>query len=47
MIQTVDSEKLADSLNKAWAKVKSQNPQKEKLKILIQINTSGEDGRCD
>uniref|UniRef100_U5ET25 Pyridoxal phosphate homeostasis protein n=1 Tax=Corethrella appendiculata TaxID=1370023 RepID=U5ET25_9DIPT len=43
MIQTVDSEKLADSLNTAWGKLKTGQPGKENLEILIQINTSDED----
>lgn len=42
MIQTVDSEKLANSLDAAWSKV--QPAPSEPLRVLIQINTSGEDG---
>ncbi|KAH8278674.1 hypothetical protein KR018_006771 [Drosophila ironensis] len=41
MIQTVDSQKLATKLDAAWAK--QQPPQDQPLKVLIQINTSGED----
>lgn len=43
MIETVHNAKLAEGLNKAWEKVKAQNPEKQKLNVLIQINTSGED----
>lgn len=44
MIETVHNAKLAESLNKAWEKVKADKPDKSKLNVLIQINTSGEDG---
>lgn len=43
MIQTVDSEKLANSLDAAWSKL--QPTPSEPLRVLIQINTSGEDGK--
>lgn len=43
MIETVDSEKLANSLNKAWDQLETDN--KKPLQILIQVNTSGEEGR--
>lgn len=42
MIQTVDSEKLATKLDAAWSK--RQPTPEEPLQVLIQINTSGEDG---
>lgn len=42
MIQTVDSEKLANSLDAAWSKL--QPTPSDPLRVLIQINTSGEDG---
>ncbi|ALC47546.1 CG1983 [Drosophila busckii] len=41
MIQTVDSEKLANSLDAACSKL--QPALSEPLRVLIQINTSGED----
>ncbi|KAH8382276.1 hypothetical protein KR009_002670 [Drosophila setifemur] len=41
MIQSVDSEKLATKLDAAWSKV--QPTPEQPLKVLIQINTSGED----
>lgn len=41
MIQTVDSERLANGLNTAWEKI--QNDNKNPLSVLIQINTSGEE----
>ncbi|XP_058467233.1 pyridoxal phosphate homeostasis protein [Malaya genurostris] len=43
MIETVHNTKLAESLNKAWEKVKTEKPDRNKLNVLIQINTSGED----
>lgn len=45
MIETVHNAKLAESLNKAWEKVKADKPDSSKLNVLIQINTSGEDGK--
>lgn len=47
MVQTIDSEKLAESLNNSWERA---NPSDQvKLKVLIQINTSGEKEKngCD
>lgn len=41
IIQTVDSEKLADTLNKQWIKVRNGE---EIMNIMVQINTSGEEG---
>lgn len=41
MVETVDSEKLADNLNKQWAKYRKAE---EKLKVMVQVNTSGEEG---
>ncbi|XP_034487904.1 pyridoxal phosphate homeostasis protein [Drosophila innubila] len=43
MIQTVDSEKLANSLDAAWSKV--QPTPSEPLRVLVQINTSEEDAK--
>ncbi|XP_052866670.1 pyridoxal phosphate homeostasis protein [Anopheles cruzii] len=44
MIQTVHSIKLAEGLNKAWEKLKTEHPEKQaKLNVLVQVNTSGED----
>ncbi|XP_026323100.1 pyridoxal phosphate homeostasis protein [Hyposmocoma kahamanoa] len=42
MIQTVDSKKLADSLNKQWTKVRNGE---EMLNIMVQVNTSGEEAK--
>ena len=41
MVETVDSLKLADALNKSW----SRTGKSEKLKIMVQVNTSDEKGR--
>lgn len=41
LVETVDSEKLALALDAAWAREKGTSA--EKLKIMVQINTSGED----
>uniref|UniRef100_T1DLS6 Pyridoxal phosphate homeostasis protein n=1 Tax=Crotalus horridus TaxID=35024 RepID=T1DLS6_CROHD len=38
MVETVDSIKLADKVNNTWQKKNSS----EKLKIMVQVNTSGE-----
>lgn len=43
MIQTVDSEKLANGIDAAWAK--RQPEPTEPLRVLVQVNTSGEDGK--
>ena len=42
LVETVDSEKLALALDAAWAREKGTSG--EKLKVMVQINTSGEDG---
>lgn len=42
MIETVDSQKLVDVLNKKW---ESLNKAEDKLNVMIQINTSEEDGK--
>uniref|UniRef100_A0A8D2LJN2 Pyridoxal phosphate homeostasis protein n=2 Tax=Varanus komodoensis TaxID=61221 RepID=A0A8D2LJN2_VARKO len=41
MLETVDSIKLADKVNSSWQKKGSS----EKLKIMVQVNTSGEDSK--
>lgn len=41
MIQTVDSEKLAEAVNNAWEKNRLET--EGKLKVLIQVNSSGEE----
>lgn len=43
MIETVDNEKLAVNLNKKWTEVRQSD---NKLNIMIQINTSLEDGNA-
>ncbi|EDW39376.1 GL14062 [Drosophila persimilis] len=43
MIQTVDSEKLATKLDAAWSKLKPDT--EPPLRVLIQINTSGEEAK--
>lgn len=40
MIETIDSIKLANELNKRWSSVSSSDP----LKVLVQVNTSDEEG---
>lgn len=40
-IQTVDSEKLAEAVNNAWEKNRLET--EGKLKVLIQVNSSGEE----
>ena len=41
VVETVDSMKLADALNTSW--IKLEKPQK--LKVMIQVNTSGEESK--
>ncbi|XP_043841953.1 pyridoxal phosphate homeostasis protein isoform X1 [Dromiciops gliroides] len=41
MLETVDSVKLADKVNNSWQKKGSP----EKLKVMVQINTSGEESK--
>lgn len=40
MVETVDSIKLADELNKKWSSISPNDP----LQIFVQINTSLEEG---
>lgn len=42
IVETVDSDKLADNLNKQWGKIRKEEA---KLNIMVQINTSGEEGK--
>lgn len=42
LIETVHKEKLATHLNNNWPKF---GPPDTKLRVMIQVNTSGEDGR--
>ena len=41
MVQTVDTAKLATALNNSWGK---QN-KPTKLKVMVQVNTSGEESK--
>ncbi|XP_031195297.1 pyridoxal phosphate homeostasis protein isoform X1 [Mastomys coucha] len=41
MLETIDSVKLADKVNSSWQKKGST----ERLKVMVQINTSGEDSK--
>lgn len=40
MIETIDSEKLANAINNGWKNLYKDS----KLKIMIQVNTSNEEG---
>ncbi|XP_059396323.1 pyridoxal phosphate homeostasis protein-like isoform X2 [Carassius carassius] len=40
MVETIDSLKLAEKVNSSWQKMRAANTQQ--LKIMVQINTSGE-----
>ncbi|CAK1541207.1 unnamed protein product [Leptosia nina] len=42
MVETVDSAKLADNLNKQWEKFRQGDV---KLKVMVQVNTSAEDAK--
>lgn len=39
MIETIDSEKIASTVDKAWEKLQKPEP----LKVLVQVNTSQEE----
>lgn len=41
MLETVDSVKLADKVNSSWQKKGSP----ERLKVMVQVNTSGEESK--
>jgi uncharacterized pyridoxal phosphate-containing UPF0001 family protein len=41
MVETVDSQKLAQTLNNNWEKFKRPG----KLKVMVQVNTSGEQSK--
>uniref|UniRef100_A0A4W4HTF8 Pyridoxal phosphate homeostasis protein n=2 Tax=Electrophorus electricus TaxID=8005 RepID=A0A4W4HTF8_ELEEL len=43
MVETVDSVKLADKVNNSWQKLRQSSTQR--LKIMVQINTSGEESK--
>lgn len=43
MIETIDSVKIAEAVNSSWEKSRLQDD--GKLKILIQVNTSGEENK--
>ncbi|XP_066570283.1 pyridoxal phosphate homeostasis protein [Amia ocellicauda] len=45
MVETVDSVNLADKVNAAWQKVRPTSTSGQKLKVMVQINTSGEDSK--
>lgn len=41
MVETIDSTKLAEAVNLSWEKTRSEAD--EKLRVMIQVNSSGED----
>uniref|UniRef100_A0A1B6LK24 Pyridoxal phosphate homeostasis protein n=1 Tax=Graphocephala atropunctata TaxID=36148 RepID=A0A1B6LK24_9HEMI len=43
VVETVDTQKLATLLNNAWSK--EEKPDKGKLNVMVQINTSGEEAK--
>nr|XP_006625657.1 PREDICTED: proline synthase co-transcribed bacterial homolog protein [Lepisosteus oculatus] len=45
MVETVDSVKLADRVNTSWQKVRASSTLGQRLKVMVQINTSGEDSK--
>uniref|UniRef100_A0A3B3BUJ3 Pyridoxal phosphate binding protein n=1 Tax=Oryzias melastigma TaxID=30732 RepID=A0A3B3BUJ3_ORYME len=44
LVETVDSAKLADRVNSSWQRVRGANTQR--LKVMVQINTSAEQSEC-
>ncbi|KAL7031093.1 hypothetical protein ACKWTF_006894 [Chironomus riparius] len=43
MVETIDSQKLAENVNSSWEKYRLNDS--GKLKVLIQVNTSGEENK--
>ena len=43
MIETIHSKKLANEVNKQWGKMDTR----ERLKVMVQVNTSGEESKCN
>ena len=43
MVETVDSERLATALDNSWRK---RQPNHGRLKMYVQVNTSGEEAKC-
>ena len=41
MVETVDSMKLADALNRSWGRLQSSH----KLNVMVQVNTSKEESK--
>lgn len=44
LVETVDSTKLADKVNSSWQRIRGSSTQR--LKVMVQINTSGEQSQC-
>ena len=42
MVETVDSVKLANSLNVSWGKLNKPSP----VNVMVQVNTSKEESKC-
>eukprot|EP00301_Raphidiophrys_heterophryoidea_P001284 c10625_g1_i3.p1 GENE.c10625_g1_i3~~c10625_g1_i3.p1 ORF type:complete len:295 (+),score=91.28 c10625_g1_i3:2-886(+) len=45
VVESVDSIKLATTLNNAKEQANNQNPEQKKLRVMVQVNTSGEDSK--
>lgn len=43
MVETVDSERLAKAVNDTWERLNKKSP----LRVMVQVNTSGEDSMFD
>lgn len=41
MVETIPSEKIATAINVSWERLKRP----EKLKVMVQVNTSGEESK--
>lgn len=44
-VESVDSSKKADRLDKGWGERESKDDVEEKLRVFVQVNTSGEDSK--
>lgn len=44
LVETIDSAKLADRVNSSWQRLRGSSSQR--LKVMVQVNTSGEQSEC-
>ena len=44
MVETIDSDRLATALDSAWRKAVKDAAESNRLKVMVQVNTSNEEG---